>query len=69
MNAYQAVQFEKQMNRKELSLPSPLRSETENEQMALVMMKGRDTMKEKSWKFLKENKKLLKFLNRSKKNY
>lgn len=46
-----------------------MRSETENEQMALVMMKGRDTMKEKSWKFLKANKKLLKFLNRSKKNY
>lgn len=44
--------------KKQLSLRRPLKSEPGNEQMALVMIKGRDTMKEKSWKFLKENLKI-----------
>lgn len=56
MKAYQVVQYEKQINKEQLSLPNPLKNKTEKEQMASVTMKGRNTMKEESQKFLKDDK-------------
>ena len=72
MKAYQAVQC-KNANKEQLSFSAPWREgereREENEQMALVRMKGRATREEKLQKFLEGKWTILKLLSRSKQDY